>query len=90
MQPRTLTLMFLTTATMKKFFLNLTLEYSFVPVINKPTQIKKNTSTAIYHIITNSLLHRTINTGILKLDILDQFPIFLIRKSTNHKTFNKQ
>ena len=71
-------------------FLNLTFEYGFVPVINKPTRVTKNTATAIDHIITNSLLHRTINTGILKLDILDQFPIFLIRKSTNYKTFNKQ
>ena len=50
-------------------FLNLTFEYGFVPVINKPTGVTKNAATAIYHTITNSLLHRVINTGIIKLDI---------------------
>ena len=67
-------------------FLNLTFEYGFVPVINKPTRIKKNTATAIDHIITNSLLHRTINAGILKLDISDHFPIFLIAKTEKKMT----
>ena len=62
-------------------FLNLTIEYGFVPVINKPTRVTKNTLAAIDHIITNSLLHRTMNTGILKLDISDHFPIFLIAKT---------
>ena len=52
-----------------------------VPVINKPTRVTKNTATAIDHVITNSLLHRAINTGILKLDISDHFPIFLIAKT---------
>ena len=59
----------------------LTFEYGFVLVINKPTRVTKNTATAIDHIITNSLLHRTLNTGIIKLDISDHFPIFLIAKT---------
>ena len=61
-------------------FLNLKFEYGFVPFINKPTRVTKNTATAVDHIITNSLLLETINTGILKLDISDHFPIFLIPK----------
>ena len=52
-----------------------------VRVINKPTRNTKNTATAIDHIITNSLLHRTINTGIIKRDISDHFPIFLIAET---------
>ena len=67
-------------------FLNLTFEYGFVQVINKPTGVTKNTVTAIGHIITNSLFHMTINTGILKLDISDHFPIFLIAKTENKMT----
>ena len=59
-------------------FLNLTFEYVFFPAINKATRVTKNTATAIDHIITNSLLHRIINTGIIKLDISYHFPIFLI------------
>ena len=59
-------------------FLNLTFEYGLIPVVNKPTRVTKNTATAIDHIITNSPLHKTINTGIIKLDISDHFPIFLM------------
>ena len=62
-------------------FLNLRFEYGFVLVINKPTRVTKYTATAIDYIITNSLFHRKINTGILKLDISDLFPMFLIAKT---------
>ena len=81
-------------------FLNLTFEYGLAPVSGKPSRVTKNTATDIDHITTNSLLHKTINTGIIKLDILDHLLIFFDRwnrkdddtreKSTNHKTFNKQ
>ena len=73
-------------------FMNLTFEYGLVPVIDKPTRVTKNTATAIDHIVTNSLLHRAINTGTIKLDISDHFPIFLKAETemTNYKTFNKQ
>ena len=60
-----------------------------VPVINKPTKptrVIKNTATAIDHIITNSLLYRTINTGIIKLDVSDHFPIFLIAETKKRIT----
>ena len=67
-------------------FLNLTFEYGFIPVINKPTRVTKNTATLIDQIITNSLLHRTINTGILKRNISDHFPIFLIAKTEKKMT----
>ena len=66
--------------------LNLTFEYGFVPVINKPTRVTKNAATAIDHVITNSLLHRTLNTGILKLNISDHFPIFFIAKTEKKMT----
>ena len=58
-------------------FLNLTSEHGFVPVINKPTRVTKNTATALDHIITNCLNR----TGIIKLDISDYFPIFLIAET---------
>ena len=34
----------------------------------------------------NSLLHRTINTGIIKLDISDHLPIFLIAETEKRMT----
>ena len=64
-------------------FLNLTFEYGLVPVNNKPTRDTKNTDTAIDHVIVNWLLHKTINTGIIKLDISNHFPIFLIAETEN-------
>ena len=67
-------------------FLNLTFEYGLVPVINKPFRVTKNTATTIDHIITHSLLHRTINTGIIKLDISDHFLIFLIAEAEKRIT----
>ena len=62
-------------------FLNLTFECGLVLVINKPTWVTKTSPTAIDHIIANSLLYRTINTGIIKLDISDHFLIFLITET---------
>ena len=67
-------------------FLNLTFEYGLAPVINKTTRVTKSTVTATDHIITNSILHRTINTGIIKLDISDHFPMFLIAKTEKRIT----
>ena len=52
-----------------------------VSVINKSTRVTKITATAIDHIIKNSLLHRTVNTGIIELDISDHVPIFLIAET---------
>ena len=42
----------------------------------EPSQVTKNTATAIDHVLR--LLHRAITTGIIKLDIYDHFPIFLV------------
>ena len=57
-----------------------------VPIIIKATRVTKNTATAIDHIITNSLLHRTINTGIIQIDISDHCPIFLIAETERRMT----
>ena len=61
-----------------KKFLSLTFQHGLLPVINKPTGVTKTTITAIDHINTNSVLSNDIKTGILKADISDHFPIFLI------------
>ena len=66
-------------------FLNLTFEYGLVPVINKPTRVTKNTATAI-DILIQTHLYRTINAGIIKLDISDHFPIFLIAETEKRIT----
>ena len=67
-------------------FLSLIFEYGLVSVINKPTRVTKNTATAVDDIIANSPLHRTINKGIIKLNISDHFPIFLIAETERRMT----
>ena len=67
-------------------FLSLIFEYGLVPVINKPTRVTKNTATAVDDIIANSPLHRTINKGIIKLNISDHFPIFLRAETERRMT----
>ena len=59
-------------------FLNLTFKYGLVPVIRKPTQFTKTSVVITDHVIKNSLLYKKIDTEIIKLDISDHFPIFLI------------
>ena len=71
-------------------FLNLTFEYSLVPVINKPTCITKTTADAIDHIITTSVLHRTIDVGVIKLDILNHFPIYLVAGTGKRMTLGEK
>ena len=66
--------------------MNLTFEYGLVPVIDKLTSVTKNTANALNHIITDSLIHGTINTGIIKLDVSDHFPVFLIAETEKRMT----
>ena len=49
-----------------------------MPLINKPTRVTRTNATAIDHILTNAFLNKQIETRIIKTEILDHFPIFLI------------
>ena len=59
-------------------FFNFIFQNGLIPVINRPTRITRTKATAIDHIITNSHFNSDIKTGIIKADISDHFPIFLI------------
>ena len=61
-----------------KNFFNMIFQHGLIPVINKPTCVTKKSASAIDHIITNSFLTNEIKTGIIKTDVSDHFPIFLI------------
>ena len=64
-------------------------QHGLVPVINKPTRITRKSATAIDHIITNSFLNNNIETGIIKSDVSDHFPIFLISKKTDIDSYSE-
>ena len=49
-----------------------------MPVINKPTRVTKANATLTDHILTNDFLDTAGSTSIVKSDISDHFPIFLI------------
>ena len=52
--------------------------FNLIPVINKITRVTRRSVSAIDHIITNACLNANIQTGIIKTDISDHFPIFLV------------
>ena len=66
-----------------KSFFNLIFQNGLIPVINKPTRVTNKSVTAIDHVITNSYLTSIIQTGIVKTDISDHFPIYMISKTTD-------
>ena len=53
-------------------------DYLNLTFINKPTRVTKANATLIDHILTNDFLDTASSTGIVKSDISDHFPIFLI------------
>ncbi|XP_065642753.1 uncharacterized protein LOC136074374 [Hydra vulgaris] len=53
-------------------------------MINKPTRVTKTTTSIIDNIITNNIIDNTktkIQSGIIKTDLTDHFPVFLIINS---------
>ncbi|XP_065642240.1 uncharacterized protein LOC136073891 [Hydra vulgaris] len=65
-----------------KNFINTLSQFSAYPMTNKPTRVTRKTSSIIDNIITNNYSNSTINSGIIKTDISDHFPVFL---TTNTK-----
>ena len=61
-----------------KDYLNLTFQNFLIPIINNSTRVSKTKATLIDHILTNDFLGTASSTGIVKSDISDHFPIFLI------------
>ena len=64
--------------------------HGLILFINKPTRVKRNTAAAIDHIITNSAITAEFETGIIKTDISDHFPIFFIFKCVVDSTETRE
>ena len=58
--------------------LSLIFQNFLIPLINKLTRVTKANATLIDHILTNDFLETASSMGIIKSDISDHFPIFLI------------
>ena len=66
------------TNTKVKDYLNLTFQNILVPVINKSSRITKTNAILTDHILINDFVNTDGSMGIVKSDISDHFPIFLI------------
>ena len=67
-----------------KSYCNTAFSHNFIPIINKPTRVTNHNATIIDHILTNTF-NRKIDSGILKVDISDHFPIFFTSKAIKIK-----
>ena len=78
-----------------KEYLNIVFQKLLIPMINKTTRVSKSNATIIDHILTNSFLNTDFSSGIIKIDISDRFPIFLISnekisENTKHIAIQKR
>ena len=72
-----------------KSYCNTAFSHNFIPTINKPTSVTNHNATIIDHILTNTF-NRNIDSGILKVDILDHITIFFTSKAINIKASKDQ
>ena len=63
-------------------FVNLMFRFGMIPTINKPTRVTRHTATAIDHVFRNTIMGNTKSeTAIVKIYILDHFPIIFATKN---------
>ena len=70
-------------------FYNTLLSHGQVPLINKATRVTETTQTGIDNIFTNCFFEENLNSGIIKTDISDHFPIFVVMSIENSKPTKK-
>ena len=71
-----------------KKFVNLIFQSGFLSLIQRATRVTRTTATAIDHIITDAILESTTHSGIVKANISDHFPIFIISENSCRKNKN--
>ncbi|XP_065650433.1 MATH and LRR domain-containing protein PFE0570w-like [Hydra vulgaris] len=69
---------------------NIIFQNGFIPTINKPTRITKNSATLIDQIIINNFKNIKVKTGIFVTDISDHFPVFIISQKSINKISEKK
>ena len=59
-------------------------ELGFIPLIDNPTRVCKNSATIVDNILTNCVFDNTLKKAIIKSDISDHFPtIFTFQTGKN-------
>ena len=73
-----------------KKIVNFTFRNSLTPLINKHTRVARTNATVIDHLFTNAFLNKQIETGIIRNEIFDHFPTFLITDPTTSSEINNK
>ena len=73
-----------------KIFFNMISQSGFFPVIQRATRVIRATATTIDHIITDAILDRTMHSGIIKTQISDHLPIFIILENYKNSKNNEK
>ena len=73
-----------------KKFLDTMYANSYIPIINRPTRVTRDTCTLIDYIFTNNIsINDNFFNGILTADTTDHYILFHIIKSNNDKNVNE-
>ena len=72
-----------------KDFFNLVFQNGFLSLVQRPTRVTRTSATVIDHILTNRVLENKIQSGIIKTDISDHFPIFTVFKTNETWSLEK-
>ena len=72
-------------------FLDIMHANSFIPIINRPTRVTRDTCTLIDNIYTNNYNTKNDNySGLLTTDISDHFPVFHLSKKCSEHSINNE
>ena len=66
-------------------FVNTLPQNNILPLINSPTRITESSETLIDNIFTNKFNNVKIDSGIIKTDISDHFPIFIVSNDCDNE-----
>src|SRR5437773_5856514 len=70
-------------------YIDIIYHHDMVSMINKPTRVTNTTNTAIDHLFVNSKNSGKINRSIIKLDLIDHYPILIqLELFRNHRYTN--
>ena len=76
-----------------KYFVDHMFSKGMLLVINRPTRVFKQSMTCIDHIYTNSFINQELLSGVIKTDLSDHFPVFIVDKNlkiTNYPDSKKK
>ena len=63
-------------------FFNLIFQNGIFPLINRSTRVTKSSARIIDHVLTNAIIDSKVQSGIIKTDTSDHFPVFALMRTS--------